>query len=559
MAIGYLATVLHAHLPFVRHPEDATVMEEQWLYEAITGTYLPLIQMFEGLLADGVRARATVSLSAPLINMLTDDLLKERYAKRIDLLIELAEKEIERTRGEPEYAAQRADVHGPLPVAPLHVALPRRQSGARVSASARRGVLEVITSTATHAFFPNMDRNWAAMRAQVHTAADLYERHFGRRTHGMWLGECGYVPGADEFLREAGIRYFFVDTHGILFADRRPAYGVYAPLYCPSGVAAFGRDTESSRQVWSAKEGYPGDPHYRDFYRDIGFDLPIDYIGPYVHPEGHRMATGFKYHAITHDKLHDKWIYDPEIARKRAGRARHALPHEPRSSKSQHLRTGMDRPPIIVSPYDAELYGHWWFEGLQFLDDLFRQIHFNQSEIESITPGEYLERHPTNQLSVPCASSWGHAGYNEYWLNESNAWTLSPPARRGRAHGRARRTSSRRADAVIASRAEPGGARAHARAKQRLGVHHAHRHDGALRRAANQRAHPAVYAPLRRFAARRRERTVALRPRGAGQYLPRCRLSPLRHVKERALHAVTAQGALRRLGMCSFLEDGRSR
>ena len=82
MATGYLALVLHAHLPYVRHPEDATVMEEQWLYEAITGTYLPLIQLFEGLLADGVRARATVSLSAPLINMLTDDLLKTRYAER---------------------------------------------------------------------------------------------------------------------------------------------------------------------------------------------------------------------------------------------------------------------------------------------------------------------------------------------------------------------------------------------------------------------------------------------------------------------------------------------
>src|SRR5262249_39679797 len=125
------------------------------------------------------------------------------------------------------------------------------------------GRLEVITPTATHAFFPCLDRNWAALRAQVHTAADLYERHLGRRPLGMWLGECGYVPGVDELLREAAIRYFLVDTHGILNADRQPVYGVHAPLYCPSGVAAFGRDMESSEQVWSAREGYPGDPHYR--------------------------------------------------------------------------------------------------------------------------------------------------------------------------------------------------------------------------------------------------------------------------------------------------------
>jgi 1,4-alpha-glucan branching enzyme len=421
MATGYFALVLHAHLPFVRHPEDPTVMEEQWLYEAITGTYLPLVQLFEGLVRDGVRARATVSLSAPLLSMLTDDLLKVRYAEHLDRLLELADKEVDRTKWEPQYQRNalmyRDRFHSLRHTWRCH-------DGNLVGAMRRlqdAGVLEVITSTATHAFFPNMDRNWAAMRAQVHVAADLYEKHFGRRTQGMWLGECGYVPGVDELLREAGIRYFFVDTHGILFADRRPVYGVYAPLYCPSGVAAFGRDTESSRQVWSAKEGYPGDPHYRDFYRDIGFDLPLDYIGPYVHPEGHRMSTGFKYHAITHNQLHDKWVYDPDLGRSRA--AEHAMHFRVnRQRQAQGLAGGMDRPPIIVSPYDAELYGHWWFEGLQFLDYLFRQFAFDQSEIETITPGQYLDWHPTNQLSVPCASSWGYQGYNEYWLNGSNAW-----------------------------------------------------------------------------------------------------------------------------------------
>src|SRR5215472_9839581 len=103
MARGYFALVLHAHLPYVRHPEDPTVMEERWLYEAITGCYLPLLQTFEGLLADGVSFRCTLSLSAPLITMLTDDLLKVRYAEHLDQLIELTERELERTRPEPHY------------------------------------------------------------------------------------------------------------------------------------------------------------------------------------------------------------------------------------------------------------------------------------------------------------------------------------------------------------------------------------------------------------------------------------------------------------------------
>jgi 1,4-alpha-glucan branching enzyme len=421
MIKGYLALVLHAHLPYVRHPDDPSVMEERWLYEAVVGTYLPLVQVFEGLVADGIPFRATVSLSAPLIGMLTDDLLKVRAAQHIDRMIELGEKEIERTRPEPYYRRLAQMYHDRL-LSLRHTW--RSHDGSLVLAFRRlqeAGRLEVITSTATHAYFPLMDRNWAALRAQVHTAADQYERHFGCRPAGMWLGECGYVPGVDELLREAAIRYFFVDTHAVVFADRQPVYGPFAPVYCRTGVAAFARDVESSRQVWSAREGYPGDPHYRDFYRDIGFDLPMDYIAPYIHPEGHRLYTGFKYHAITHDRLHDKWVYDPDVARGRVGLHASHFRGE-REKQAERLFVHMDRPPIIVAPFDAELFGHWWYEGPVFLNDLFRQIHFDQGLIETLTPGDYLGRHPTNQVATPSASSWGAKGYNAYWLNESNAW-----------------------------------------------------------------------------------------------------------------------------------------
>ena len=133
------------------------------------------------------------------------------------------------------------------------------------------------------------------------------------------------------------------------------------------------------------------------------------------------MATGFKYHAITHDKLHDKWIYDPETARGKAGlHASHFRQSMARQVES--LAQSLDRPPLVVSPYDAELFGHWWFEGPIFLDDLFRQLHFDQEAIETVTPGDYLERHPRNQLLMPNASSWGAGGFNRQWLNESNAW-----------------------------------------------------------------------------------------------------------------------------------------
>jgi 1,4-alpha-glucan branching enzyme len=421
MSAGYLALLLHAHLPFVRHPDDPTVMEERWLYEAIADTYLPLLQTFESLAREGVAFRCTVSLSGPLLSMLTDDLLKERAEHHLDQLLLLAEKELDRTRSEPDYqrlARMYQDRFRGLRE------LWRSHDGDLVRAYRRLqdgGYLEVITSTATHAYFPLLDRTGPVLRAQVSIAASLYEKHFGRRPSGLWLGECGYLPGVDELLREAAIRYFVVDSHGLLYGDEPPVYGVYAPVYCPSGVAAFARDVESSEQVWSATEGYPGDPHYRDFYRDIGFDLPLEYIGPHVHPEGHRLYTGIKYHAITHGELQGKRVYDPEVARGRAGL--HASHFRGNLEKQvARLAAAMDRPPMVLSPYDAELFGHWWFEGPVFLGDLFRQLHFDQTTVETSTPGLYLERHPTNQRLTPSASSWGLKGFHEQWLNESNAW-----------------------------------------------------------------------------------------------------------------------------------------
>ncbi len=422
MTHGYVALVLHAHLPFVRHPEAPEFMEEEWFFEAVSETYVPLLLAFENLARDGIDFRITVSFSPTLLSMLTDDLLKERYAKRLDKLIELSEKEVDRTWREDRAFHEIAKMYRHR----FHAIRDcwRRYDGDLVRgfrALQDAGKLEIITCTATHPFFPLLDRNWAAFRAQVHTAASVYERLFGRRTQGLWLGECGYVPGVDELLREEGIRYFFVDTHGLVFGEPRPVFGVHAPVYCPTGVAAFGRDVESSAQVWSAQEGYPGDPCYRDFYRDVGFDLPLEYIAPYLPPGGVRAFTGVKYFAITHRKLHDKRLYDPHAAwEKAAQHAGHFM--WCRERQLSHLRSFMGRRPIVVAPYDAELFGHWWYEGPLFLELLFRKLQYDQGVVAPITPSGYLREYPTNQVVTPCASSWGEKGYFEFWCDGANAW-----------------------------------------------------------------------------------------------------------------------------------------
>ncbi len=423
MTRGHLALVLHAHLPYVRHPEHPFFLEENWFYEAMTETYIPLLHAFENLRRDGVDFRLTLSLSPTLVAMMRDPMLLDRYARRLDTLVELGHREIDRTRHDGTfhrlalmYRDRFAHIRDTF----------RRYEGNLVRAFGSfqdSGNLEIATCTATHMFMPLADRNWAACHAQIELAAREYHAHLGRRPRGLWLGECGYVRGVDELMKESGYRYFFVDTHGVLFADRRPKYGVYAPVYCPSGVAAFARDVESSKQVWSAQEGYPGDGAYRDYYRDVGYDLDVDYLRPYIHPDGLRHYTGYKYFRITDRRvsLDRKAPYDPDVARERA--AQHAGNFLfNRERQIEFLASRMDRPPVVVAPYDAELFGHWWFEGPLFLEMLFRKMQHDQEIVAPATPSEVLAMNPANQVATPCTSSWGYKGYAEVWLNGSNDW-----------------------------------------------------------------------------------------------------------------------------------------
>ncbi len=416
---GYVNFVLHAHLPYIHHPECDTYLEEEWLFEAISETYIPLLLNYQKLEEEGVNFRITMTMTPPLLNMLDNKLLQERYIKYLKKHIELAEKEVKRTVYDErlnrlsKYYFDRysndlkffRDVHK----CNLIEAFKHFQD---------KGYLEIITCGATHGYFPILYVNEKTVRAQIGIAVKDYEKHFGRKPRGIWLPECGYVPEADKYLREFGIEYAIVESHGILYANPVPVYGTYAPITSPEGLTVFGRDMESSRQVWSSINGYPGDFNYREFYRDIGYDLDYEYIKPYIAANGARVNTGIKYYRIT-GKDCEKDYYDIQWAKDSAQKqAGHFF--DSRVKQIENLSSYMQVPPIITCPYDAELYGHWWYEGPYWLYILFKKIYYNDCNFELITPGEYIDRFPEIQVSQPCRSSWGANGYSEVWLNPTN-------------------------------------------------------------------------------------------------------------------------------------------
>ncbi len=417
---GYVSIILHAHLPFVRHPEHDRFLEEAWLFEAITETYLPLIQIFRGWKHHNLSAQITLTLSPTLCAMLRDPLLQERYARHLDSLVELADKEIHRTHWDRAFHDLAWMYHHRL----SDLRETYRSCGRDLIGEFRKlqnaGLLEIITTGATHGFLPLLANHPPSVRAQILVARDYYRDCFGCDPRGIWLPECAYFEGLENFLQEANIRWFIVDAHGVLHGRPRPRYGVFAPVFTPNGVAAFGRDLESSRQVWSRHEGYPGDARYRDFYRDIGFDLDFDYVKPHLPSPEHRGFTGLKYYRIT-GQVRDKEVYHRDSALHAAGEhAAHFM--NQRVAQIEKLSGIMDRPPLILSPYDAELFGHWWYEGPEFLDYFVRKTCHDQQTFELITPEEYLRRHPTNQIVAPSPSSWGEEGYGRVWLNDKNQW-----------------------------------------------------------------------------------------------------------------------------------------
>ncbi len=417
-----IALVLHAHLPFVRHPEHPEFLEERWLFEAIIECYLPLLQMLDGWARDAVPGRLTLTVSPTLAAMLADPFLQDRFDSHLDRMRDLARQEEQRHLFQPAW----------LDVARFH-----RDRLNRIHASwqeirrdllgawqrhAEAGRIEILACAATHALLPLLTDHPGALRGQLLTAVTGHRRHFGSAPRGIWLPECAYTPAIEPALHQAGFRWFILETHGLLLAQPSPPQGILSPVLTPTGLAAFARDPASARQVWSRHGGYPGDPRYREFHRDLADDAEWGYLAPFTAGTDARVPTGIRYHRVTGPDL-PKELYQPGAAL--AATREHAA-HFISERIRQLSHTAPHQPALLVCPYDAELFGHWWFEGPDFLDAVARGIAANPTKLRMSTLGDHLASLPALPVCTPADSTWGEGGHLTVWLDDSNAWMQRP-------------------------------------------------------------------------------------------------------------------------------------
>jgi 1,4-alpha-glucan branching enzyme len=446
---------LHAHLPYVVH-HGTWPHGLEWLLEAAAETYLPLLRVFRRLETDGLALKCNINITPILLEQLAHPTFKTEFP-------EYLKRKILAAREDESYFRQNGEVHFAQTARYWQNFFEQdlkdfEDLGGDIIKGFRHfndsGQIEIITCAATHGYFPLLGTD-ESITAQIKTAAATHERYLGKKPRGIWAPECGYRPagrwqapvapeggalwppferiGVEEALAEGGIEYFFVDSHLIESSVKFTPYELkagggavgaaaaleivqdgsnafYQPYFVDGPrahehpVSIFPRDPRTGIQVWSGENGYPGDSHYLDFHKK-------------------RWPGGHRYWQVTHPKvdLGAKTPYYPERAASRThDHASHFVSVVYDALKDSF---GNGRTPILASPFDAELFGHWWYEGPLWLEHVARIMARPEIPIALTTCGEYLDKEPPSGYLALAEGSWGKNGTNEVWLNPDTAWT----------------------------------------------------------------------------------------------------------------------------------------
>ena len=413
--------VLHAHLPYVRHLEYPRFLEEDWLFEALHETYIPLLRVLEDLEKNNKRFKLTICFSPTLTTMCLDGPLQERFVDYLTSRIELGEKEVVRCKKECPEALKVATYYLNQAKDNLYC---YEACGSNIFARygelAKKVYIELVATAATKAYLPLYRNYETAIRAQIELGIKSHISVFGSMPKGFWLPECGYYPGVEKILDEYGIKWVQLPSQAVITAKNKLERADHAPtLIADSNVTSFIRDWSLTNLVWSDVYGYPCDSDYREFYRDIGYDLPMSYIKPYIHDDI-RVFTGYKYWAITSKSAVEKKFYDFDKAKAKVLlHSDNFLYHIRRRGLALSAET--DEIPTYTICFDADLFGHRWFEGIEFIKNILLSD-TSKTGINFTTPSECLNYVFETERGYFNECSWGRGGFSDVWLDGSNAW-----------------------------------------------------------------------------------------------------------------------------------------
>jgi 1,4-alpha-glucan branching enzyme len=405
--------VLHTHLPYVKKPGAFFSHEENWFFEVLIDSYIPLFALLEDIEEEGVDYAITVSFTPSVLEMMGDLELSLRFFKYLEILVDVAERKL-RTDNIEEASCTR---YYKKRFEECRRRFFEAWNGNIIAVlkklhKARR--VEIITSCASHAYLPLWESNPISIKWQVRTGVAYYKNIFKTQPRGFWLPECGYYSGLENNLLDESLNFFFLEHHGIMKGTPIPEKGVNLPVVCPNGVIAFGRDWLPHNKVWDDFCGYPADSTYLDFYSDIGLMLD-GYTLEYLTGSSDKRTIGIRCRA------RNGAAYCTKAAEKKCNDHVNDFIDVCEKRFIELIENGNSEP-VIVALFDTEHFGHYWHEGVYWLSSFIREVSSSERLFRLSTPSIYLAGSPTLQFCSPSYSSWGYKGYNETWLVGENHW-----------------------------------------------------------------------------------------------------------------------------------------
>lgn len=447
MSIGSFVFMLHSHLPFYRKAGMWPFGEEN-LYECMAETYIPLLNAIDELYEEGILAKLTVGITPILAEQLNDEHLIEGFIKYIDTrIVSVAEDLVRYPNDSVAHSQHLKYLAGYYHdwftnIKDCFINKYNKDLIGTFKKFQDLGAIEITTSGATHGFSPLLSKD-SSLNAQFKVGSETTKKLFGKKARGAWLPECAYRPGYEALnakgekywrppvevaLQNSNIEYFFTESHviegGVSVGNRRvigsygnieyiplpprPATGLttYEAYWLPGAqVAVMGRNDRAGYQVWSAGEGYPGDGCFREFHRKD-------------------ENSGMHYWRVTGSTtdLGDKMLYDPVLALSKINENSDHYVSLLQNLLSEHKNANKDKQGLIMVSFDTELFGHWWFEGVEFIKQVVRKLHNYADAVERQTASEYLDKYPpTSAISIP-ESSWGQGGHFWVWQNHQTEW-----------------------------------------------------------------------------------------------------------------------------------------